>query len=172
MPQRHRYDAPGRWHHVMNRGAAKRVIFPDRRAKRRFIALIACSVRRGELLVQALCVLDTHFHLLACSPEGRIDYPMMRILNAYARYFNRRYRRDGSPYRGRFRSVPVRSERHWRTLVRYIDFNAVKAGLVASPELYAYGTARLYALRSRGPRWLSRDAVEQHVLNVCSAQHF
>ena len=65
MAQRSRRDEPGRRHHVMNRGVAKRVIFPDHAAKIRFIALIACSVRRGEMRVEALAVMDTHFHLLA-----------------------------------------------------------------------------------------------------------
>ena len=52
MAQRDRNDAPGRLHHVMNRGEARRVIFPDDEAKRRYMALMACSVRRGELNVQ------------------------------------------------------------------------------------------------------------------------
>jgi REP element-mobilizing transposase RayT len=156
----------------MNRGVAKRVIFPDHAAKIRFITLIACSVRRGEMEVESLAVMDTHFHLLAYTLDGRIYYPMMRILNAYARYFNRRYKRDGSPFRGRFKSVPVLCDRHWHTLIRYIDFNAVKAGLVADPALYRYGTARLYVTRPRGPAWLHRSAVEGRVRTACGTSRF
>jgi REP element-mobilizing transposase RayT len=152
----------------MNRGVARRVIFPDAPAKRRFIALIACSVRRGEMHVEALVVMDTHFHLLASAPDGRIHYPMMRVLNAYARYFNRRYKRDGSPFRGRFRSIPILSDRHWFSLIRYIDFNPVTAKLAATPAGYPYGTACLYMRRRSGPAWLERSAVEERVRSACS----
>jgi REP element-mobilizing transposase RayT len=147
----------------MNRGIARRVIFPDRAAKRRFIALMACAVRRRELEVESFCVMDTHFHLMARSPEGRIHYPLMRILNAYARYFNRRFRRDGPVFRGRYCSWPVLTFVYWRILVRYIDFNPVKAGLCSEPASYPYGSAWLYVLRDAGPRWLARSAVEAHV---------
>lgn len=163
MPRRNRRDAPGRLHHIMNRGIAKRVVFPDRAAKRRFILLIACAVRRGELEVEALSVMDTHFHLLARSPEGRISYPLMRILNSYSRYFNRRFRRDGPVFRGRYCSWPVLTFAYWRILVRYIDFNPVKAGLCRDPASYPYGSARLYVLRPAGSSWLARGAVEAHV---------
>lgn len=162
MAQRNRFDAPGRIHHVMNRGAARRVIFPDHHAKRRFIALLACSCRRKELFVQAFCVMDTHYHVVAGTPSGNIGYPFMRINNAFARYFNRRYRRDGSPFRGRVTTSPVLSTQHWRTLIPYNDFNPVKAGLCLHPTDYPYGSARLYA-RPRGPLWLDRAAVEADV---------
>lgn len=172
MPRRNRRDAPGRLHHLMNRGIARRVVFPDHAAKRRFILLLACAVRRGEIEVEALCVMDTHFHLLARSPEGRIHYPMMRILNSYARYFNRRFRRDGPVFRGRYCSWPVLTFAYWRILVRYIDFNPVKAGLCRDPASYRYGSARLYVLRANGPRWLARSAVEAHVAYCVRNDHF
>ena len=166
MSLRNRQDAPRRVHHITNRGLAKRVIFPDRRAKRRFLALVACSVRRGELVVDAFCIMGTHFHLLASSPSGSISYAMMRILNAYARYFNRRYRRDGSPFRGRFFSCPIEDDTHWRSTVRYIDFNPVLAGLCGHPAEYPFGSATHYALQHRGPIWLRRQRVERHVAGV------
>ena len=53
----------------MNRDVAKRVIFPDHAPKIRFIALIACSVRRGEMRVEALAVMDTH-RQTSSSPTG------------------------------------------------------------------------------------------------------
>lgn len=164
MPQRNRRDCPGRSHHLMNRGVAKRVIFPDRQAKRRFLSLVACSVRRGELLVEAYSILDTHFHILAHSPEGRIDYSMMRIENAFARYFNRRYGRDGSPFKGRFNSTPIEDSPQWHNTITYIDANPVDAKLCHSPEAYAWGSARLYTSREEGPPWLHRTRIERYVM--------
>ncbi len=65
-------DAPGRVHHVFNRAARRQVLFADRRDYRYFLMLLACAVRRGELIVHAHCLLKTHFHLLVASPDGRL----------------------------------------------------------------------------------------------------
>ena len=43
MGQRQRQDGPGRIHHVMNRGVAKRLLFEDDVDYRRFMMLLACA---------------------------------------------------------------------------------------------------------------------------------
>ncbi|HUP25717.1 MAG TPA: transposase [Thermoanaerobaculia bacterium] len=166
MPRRPRLDEPGAWHHVMNRGVAKRVIFAKRVEFRFFLALLADVVRRGWMEVHAFSLLPNHFHLLVRSPEGRLSEGMHRIQELYSRWFNRRNRRDGPLFRGRFRSLRVRSEDYWRVLVRYIDHNAVEAGLVQRARDYPYSSAWHYA-RAKGPPWLSRYEVEGR---ICAAQ--
>jgi putative transposase len=165
MARTQRRDAPGRFHHIMNRASRRQVLFADRRDYRYFMSLLARAVRRGELVIQAYCLLGTHFHLLAASPDGQISYAMMRIQNAYARYRNRRSRQDGPLFRGRFRSKPVTSRLYWWTLIRYIDQNPVRSGLCGHPFEYAYGSAR-HHLGPRGPRWLDRAGVAAAIAEV------
>jgi len=157
-----RLDAPGRLHHVFNRAARRQVLFADSRDYRYFLMLLACSVRRGELVVHAHCLMSTHFHLLVASPDGRLSCAMMRIQNAYVRYRNRRSRLDGPLVRGRFGSRPVLSLCYWRTLLRYIAYNAVQAGLCKHPFEYPYSSAR-YFLDDGAPPWFDRKAVEDRL---------
>jgi len=166
MAQRHRFDAPGVTHHVMNRGASKRVIFPARDDHRAFLSRLACGVRRHELRVQLFVLMRTHFHLLVSTEAGTLSYGMMRLENSYVRRFNRRFRRDGSLPRGRFRSRPVDSFAYWHTLVRYIDHNPVRAGLCLDPADYDWGSARHYAGSLAGPPWLDRQRVETFVAST------
>ncbi len=49
MARRLRDDAPGRWHHLTNRGLAKRTMFEGERDFRMFLALVAKEVRAGRL---------------------------------------------------------------------------------------------------------------------------
>ena len=147
----------------MNRGIAKRTCFPDASSKRTFMALMACAVRRGELRVEAFVVLDTHFHLMARSTDAHISFAMMRVQNAYVRYFNRRFQRDGPLFRGRFRSIPVDSIRYGQTLLRYIDANAVSAKLTAQAIDYRFGSAHLFARHARRPHWLDRSEIASWV---------
>lgn len=149
-----RLDRPGAWFHVMNRGIARRVVFPDALHIRVFLAHLARAVRRGEVEVHAFCILGTHYHLLLRSPEGRLSDALRRVQNAYVRWYNRRARRDGPLFRGRFHSRPVLSERYHDVLVRYIEANPVEARLVERAEDYPHGSAARQA-RGRRPRWMA-----------------
>ena len=159
MVRRLRRDEPGSWHHVMNRGLARRAMFEGEADVRYFLSRLARAVRSGDLEVHAWCVLATHFHLLVRSPLGRLSAALQQIQNRYVRYFNRDRRRDGSLVRGRFLSRPVDSLRYRRVLVRYIDANSVRAGLCRDARTYRWCSAHQYAQR-RGPAWLCREWVD------------
>lgn len=167
MPRLPRLDHPGSWHHVMNRGIARRTVFESRADVRMFLALLALEVRRGTIEVHAYALLTTHVHLLLRSPRRELSQAMQRVFNGYVRYFNRTRRRDGSLFRGRFRSRPVESRTYRLLLVPYIDQNAVRAGLARRPGDYPYGSARAWAL-GKAPPWLAQDWIAE-VLRVPSA---
>lgn len=157
-----RFDAPGRWFHVMNRGIARRVVFRGRRDMRTFLALLALAVRRGEVEVHAFALMPTHFHLLVRSPIGRLSEALRRIQNEYVRYFNRATRRDGPLFRGRFRSRPVLSLRYRTVLVRYIDENPVAARIVRQAHEYPYGSAVRH-MSHRRPKWLAGTWIDEAI---------
>lgn len=162
MPRHPRNDTADSWHHVMNRGIARRTLFETQADIRVFLSRLAREVRAGRVEVHAFCVLTTHFHLLVRSPIGKLSTAMQRVQNEYARWFNRSRHRDGPLHRSRFRSKRIDTLAYRELLVRYIDANAVASGLVPSAELYPHGSARSYAL-DRGPPWLSRGWVEATV---------
>ncbi|MFN0008689.1 MAG: transposase [Planctomycetota bacterium] len=157
-----RGDDPGSWHHVFNRGIARRTMFERRPDFRFFLAQLACAVRRRDLEVHAFALMGTHFHLLVRSPEGRLAESMHRIQMGYSRTFNRTRQRDGPLVRSRYGSKPVRSLRYRRVLVAYIDRNPVSAGLAKNAMSYDYGSASHYS-RMRGPPWLERSWIEAEV---------
>ncbi len=155
----------------MNRGIARRPVFEGRADVRRFLALVARAIRRREIEVHAYSVLTTHYHLLVRSPQGLLSEGMRRVQNEYVRWFNRRRRRDGPLFRGRFHSKPVASLTYRRMLVRYIDQNAPQARLVQSAEHYPYGSAVHYATH-QGPPWLSRAWVEHEACRQSESTAF
>ncbi|MEN8151880.1 MAG: hypothetical protein ABFS86_18845 [Planctomycetota bacterium] len=172
MGQKSRHDYRGCWHHIFNRGIAKRTVFECIEDVRYFLSRLAKAHRMGLLEVHAFCFMLTHFHLLVRSPAGEIGHAMRVVTNPFSRWFNRRRRRDGPLFRGRFRSRPVESERYWWTLVRYIDFNPVKAGIVDNPQDFPFGSARRYSQEGPRPRWMVRTAIEEAVASCIPGGKF
>lgn len=171
MARRARHDEPGTLHHVTNRGIAKRTIFERVEDIRYFLSRIAYAVRRGEIRVHVFSCVTTHFHMLVESLRGELATAMRRIQGEYSRYFNRRRRRDGTLYRRRYHSKIVRSLAYRDNVIRYIDANAVKAGLVARAEWHVSSSAYWYA-RRKGPRWLTRAMVEARAAERCGAAEY
>ena len=67
---------------------------------------------------------------------------MRRVGCRYVHYFNRRYRRTGTLWEGRFRSSLVQSSTYLLTCSRYIDLNPVRAGMVEHAADYEWSSFR------------------------------
>ena len=162
MPRCRREDYAGAWHHVTNRGLARRTVFETRADVAILLDSLASLRRDGLLEVHAYSVLTTHFHLLVRSPLGRISEAMHRLQNRYSRAFNRGRRRDGPLFRGRFCNRILESTSYWENVLLYIDRNPIQAALVARSVDYPHGSAWWYARREE-PRWLVRTTIEAMV---------
>jgi REP element-mobilizing transposase RayT len=171
MGRRPRQDRPGSWHHVVNRGIAKRPLFESKSDIRFFLSRLAREVRRGRIEIHAYSILTTHFHMLVRSPVGELSEALRQAQNAHSRRFNRMHRRDGSLVRGRFFSKPVEDDCYWRTLVRYIDHNPERARIVTRSEIYPFGSAFHYH-RDSGPPWLERRRVEGEACRLAGVSRF
>ena len=144
----------------MNRGVARRPVFESDRDAGQFLSQLSAVVELGLLEIHAYTLMSNHMHLLVRSLEGRLAEAMKLVLNGYSRWFNRRRRRDGPLWRGRFLSKRARTSVYRATLVRYIDHNPVSARLVAHPADYPWGSAWHHAGRGQRPAWLCGDLID------------
>lgn len=62
----------------------------------------------------------------------------------------------GHVYQGRFKSFPIQSDSHFFTLCRYVERNALRAGLVGSAEEWQWGSLW---------RWKHGDAAAKALLS-------
>lgn len=163
MARRIRSDPTGGWHHVMNRGIARRPVFENRTDVRYFLACLARAVRNGWIEVHAYCVMTTHFHLLVCSPEGHLSLAMQMITNRYVRWFNRTRRRDGPLFRGRFTSYAIEDDDYRRNVFLYIESNPITARVSLAPGEYPFASSASLCGAFRRPPWLSLSWIESEL---------
>jgi hypothetical protein len=134
-------------------------VFETRADIRYCLSRVVRAHRLGLIEVIAFVFLLTHFHFMFRSVTGELPRAMQYIMSPLVRWFNRRRDRDGPLFRGRYGSSRVLSEAYCYSLIRYIDHNPVKAGIVTDPSSYPFGSAYLYT-RTDGPLWLARKDME------------
>ncbi|MEK7163894.1 MAG: transposase [Patescibacteria group bacterium] len=78
----------------------------------------------------AYCQMTNHFHfLLKQKPTWGMDSFMNSLMTRYTMYFNKKYKRVGHLFQGKYKAVLVRTEEQLLHLTRYIHCNSGSKGL-------------------------------------------
>ena len=137
-------------YHVYNRGTDKRNIFLENADYSRFIhdlyefnnagfiSNLTRRIERGstslnrktrEPLVEiiAFCLMPNHYHfILRQIKDGGIIKFMQKFGTGYTMYFNKKNKRDGVLFQGKFKAILVDSDKYFLPLLNYIHLNPVE----------------------------------------------
>lgn len=115
----------------------------------------------------AYCIMPTHIHLILKQLEEKgISFYMNNILNSYSRYFNRKHKRKGPLWEGRFKNILLKTDEQMLHLTRYIHLNPVTAYLIDKPEFWLYSSYREYLSEVPG-----RICSYENILEICPSQY-
>jgi putative transposase len=91
----------------------------------------------------AYCLMPNHWHLVVWPHRNDelSDFGHWLTLTHTQRW-HAHYRHVGTGhlYQGRFKSFPVEADEHFLTVCRYVERNALRAGLVARAEEWRWGS--------------------------------
>ena len=105
--------------------------------------------------------MGNHYHLLIEISQENLSKFMRQLNMNYAIYFNKKYKRTGHLWQGRFKSWYVTDEAYLYTLMLYIEQNPLKANIVKSLEEYPYSSYH-YFLEKQIPECLQQSWIVQH----------
>ncbi|HEY7427488.1 MAG TPA: transposase [Gemmataceae bacterium] len=142
MPRNPRASQGGFCYHVLNRGNGRRTVFHKDGDFTAFVKLLRQAAERTPVRLLAYCLMPNHFHLVLW-PRGNGDLSdyMMWLLTAHVRRYHKHYHSSGHVYQGRFRSFPIQEDDHLLTVLRYIERNPVRAGLVVHAQDWPWSSA-------------------------------
>jgi putative transposase len=154
MPRPPRIEYDGAWYHVLNRGARRQQIFHDNKDRQFLFDLLAEIHTLWNIEVHAYSLMDNHYHLLLHTPNSNLSRGMRYLGAQYTMFYNKKYRKDGPLFRGRFKSILAEKESYLLGLVRYIHLNPVKAGLCNNPLGHRWTSHKAYMDDRAKPDWL------------------
>ena len=135
-----RVEYSGAVYHVINRGNAGENLYRNSRDREKFLSYLERAVERFSIKVHAYCLMSNHFHILMETLHPNLSKSVQWINVSYAVYFNRKYKRNGHLFQGRFKSVLVDADSYLKQLSRYIHLNPVRAGIVDRPTDYDWSS--------------------------------
>ena len=121
-----RIDLPGGWYHVFNRGIERRPIFKTGGDYEHFLTVAALMPSRFGIRFHAYALLSNHYHLLVETPAANLSQAVQWLNVSYSVWFNRKYRRVGPLFRGRFKAFVVEPAGPHLEVSRYIHLNPLR----------------------------------------------
>jgi putative transposase len=142
MPRTARACPGGYCYHVLNRGNGRRTVFHKHGDYAAFLTLLRDAGARTPVRLLAYCLMPNHFHLALWPREdGDLSDYLMWLMTAHVRRYHQHYHSSGHVWQGRFRAFPIQEDDHLLTVLRYIERNPLRAGLVERAELWAWSSA-------------------------------
>ena len=91
----------------------------------------------------AYCLMPNHWHLVLWpEQDGDLAAFMQQLTTKHVRRWQLHRRRVGygHVYQGRYKSFPVEEDEHFYQLARYVEGNALRAGLVERAEAWEWSS--------------------------------
>lgn len=154
-----RVEFSGGLFHVTSRGNARGDIFRSDADRACFLGVLADVVGTHNWIVHAYCLMDNHYHLLIETPDANLSLGMHGLNGKYTQRFNKAHKRVGHVLQGRFKSFVVEKDSYLREVARYIVLNPVRAGMVAHPRDWRWGSYRATGENKAPPEFLSVDGI-------------
>ncbi|MFH2085520.1 MAG: transposase [bacterium] len=146
------YESGG-YYHIYNRGVEKRTIFLDESDYKNFLGILKMYLVESGLQGQTLqadgttksmaptkipnnfaqeielicyCLMPNHFHLMLKQNGNRCMASFLQtIMTKYVLYFNKKYKRQGGLFQGRYKAVQIKNENQFTYVTKYIHRNPI-----------------------------------------------
>jgi len=159
MGRPRRADEAGGIYHALNRGNARAPIFHKPEDFDAFEEILAEGLERYDCRILAYELMPSHWHfVLQPTEDGGMSELLRWVSLTHTMRLHAHYGTSGQGhiYQGRFKSFPVQDDEHFLVVCRYVERNALRAGLVQRAEDWRWGSlARWLEEPEREPRLLS-----------------
>jgi putative transposase len=129
--------------HVLNRAVGRRTVFESAADYSEFVNVLAEALRTRPMRICGYCVMPNHWHVVLW-PEHDGDLPafVQHVSNLHVKRWKKAHQEigEGHLYQGRYKSFPIQTDTYFQTVIRYVERNPLRAGLVARAEQWKWSS--------------------------------
>jgi len=160
------------YYHIVNRGVDQRVIYKDNEDFVMFLKILCTACQLYRVQLHGYVLMRNHYHLLIETKEENLSKFMKHINASYAIYFNKKYKRSGHLWQGRFKSWYVTDVSYLYTLINYIENNPLKAKIVKNVSEYRHSSYQSFVEIVKPIECLKESFVFQEFPNQKDREEF
>lgn len=139
-------------YHALNRGNNREVVFGQPQDYLAFVAALGQTQQRYPFALFGYCLMPNHFHLLLRPAQGvTISRILQSLTVAHTWRFHRQHCSVGHVWQGRFKSPVIQDGDHLLVVLRYIEANPLRAGIVRDPADYRWSSYLAHGLGHLDP---------------------
>lgn len=138
-----RFQFEGALYHLVVRANNRQPLFRDDRDRSRYLELLCRYRDRFQCRFYAYVLNSRDAHLLLETPRGNVSKVMQCLGTSYASYFNRRHRRRGTVFEGRYKSYPVENHDYLPEITRAIH-RIPRGSSLEKKRDYLWSSYRIY----------------------------
>ena len=139
-----RVDLGGYVYHVLNRSNGRATIFRKNNDYEAFLTVASQALERVPgMRLLSYCVMPNHWHfVLWPRADGELSHFLHWLTLTHTQRWHAHYRDIGAGhlYQGRYKSFPIAEDDYYLTVSRYVERNALRAGLVSRAEEWLWGS--------------------------------
>jgi REP element-mobilizing transposase RayT len=147
-----RIQFEGALFHVIVRGNQRRRVFLDPPDYRRYLQIMGKKAMAHSIKTYAYCLMPNHGHLLLeQTGYSKLSRYMQGLQTAYTKHFNKRHKKIGHVFQGRYKALLVERDSYLLELVRYIHLNPTRAKLEEKIGEYPWTSHAQYMGKEKRP---------------------
>ena len=150
-----RIELAGGLYHVTSRGDRREDIYHDDADRLAWLDVLAQCCERFNWAIHAWCQMSNHYHLIVETVEGKLSAGMRQLNGVYTQSVNRRHRRVGHVFQGRYKAILVERDSYLLELSRYVVLNPVRAAMVKHARQWKWSSYRAMVGDDARPPWLN-----------------
>ena len=130
-------------YHVLNRAVARLPLFRKEADFAAFERIMLEAQQRHPTRILAWCLMRNHWYFVvwpSADGEGTAFFRWLAHTHAMRWHVAHKTVGCGHLYQGRFKAFPVQEDDHFLTVCRYVERNALTAGVVKCAEDWRWGS--------------------------------
>lgn len=152
-----RIEYAGALYHVTSRGDRQEAIFEDDQDRTAFLNVLGEVISRFRWRCHAYCLMGNHYHLMIETPKGNLTKGMRQLNGVFTQWSNRRHKRTGHLFQGRYKAILVDRDSYFVELARYIVLNPVRAAMVKHPKQWQWSSYSATSGTAEALAWLTTE---------------
>ena len=128
-------------YHIMVRGNQKQITFIEEEDFAKYLDLLRHYKREYGFKLYGYCLMSNHVHLVLAVKNGIDLSKIMQGLNqAYTIWFNKKYKKVGHLWQGRYKSMVIQKNKYMLDCLEYVELNPIRANISKSPFEYPWSS--------------------------------